>query len=96
MGHSRPKQNKRISRLSIEIDSEEHRQIKTLATFAGMTIKDYILSKSIPHKARVSDETEHLLASPKNAKRLRKALATPEKEHIVFENLEELTDVLGI
>jgi len=27
-----------MSRLSIEIDKEQHRQIKTLATFAGMSI----------------------------------------------------------
>ena len=59
-----------------------------------MTIEEYILSKTIPRKARKSDATEHLLSSPKNAKRLRKALATPDKEHVVFETLDELTDAL--
>jgi Antitoxin ParD len=84
-----------MSRLSIEIDPEQHRQIKTLATFAGMTIKDYILSKTIPQRAK-PDATAELLASRKNAKRLRKALATPPQQHVVFENVEELARALGI
>ena len=41
-----------MSRLSIEIDPEQHRQIKTLATFAGLSIKDYILQKTPPAKRK--------------------------------------------
>ena len=85
-----------MSRLSIEIDPESHRQIKTLATFAGMTIKDYILAKTLPEKYPDGDTTEKLLASPKNAARLKEAIATPESEHVSFESLEDLKDALGI
>jgi len=85
-----------MSRLSIEIDPEQHRQIKTLATFSGMTIKDFILSKTLSQKTEVTDATEKLLSSPKNAKRLRDALATPKDQYIRFETMEDLKDALGI
>ena len=85
-----------MSRLSIEIEPEEHRQIKTLATFAGLSIKDYILAKTLPSKGHAVDETERLLSSPKNAKRLRQAIATPASKHRVFESLKDLEDALGI
>jgi len=40
-----------MNRLTIEIEPEQNRQIKTLATFAGMTIKEFILSKTLIPKA---------------------------------------------
>ena len=86
----------KTTRLSIEIDPESHRQIKTLATFAGMSIKDYILSKTLARKALGTDATEQLLGNAKNAARLRKAIATPRSEHVGFETLEELKHALGI
>ncbi len=82
-----------MSRLSIEIDPEQHRQIKTLATFAGLSIKDYILAKTLP---TASDATGKLLGSARNAKRLREAVATPPSGHVVFESLKDLEDALGI
>lgn len=85
-----------MSRLSIEIDPEQHRQIKTLATFAGLSIKDYILQKTLPSKAKEMDTTEYLLSSPPNAKRLRDALETPSSGHRVFETMKDLEDALGI
>jgi hypothetical protein len=85
-----------MSRLSIEIDPESHRQIKTLATFAGMTIKDYILAKTLPEREQGADATEQLLKSPKNAARLRDAIASPQSGHVAFESIEELKDALGI
>ncbi len=85
-----------MSRLSIEIDPESHRQIKTLATFAGMTIKDYILSKTLSGNSQAADATEQLMKSPKNAVRLRDAISTPQSNHVAFESLEELKDALGI
>jgi len=36
-----------MSRLSIEIEPEQHRQIKTLATFEGLSIKEFILRKTL-------------------------------------------------
>ncbi|MGJ8696385.1 MAG: hypothetical protein ACSHYF_08700 [Verrucomicrobiaceae bacterium] len=81
-----------MSRLSIEIEPEQHRQIKTLATFAGMSIKDFILSKTLSPR----DATDQLLSAPENAKRLREAVAEPQKENLVFETVDDLKDALGI
>ena len=85
-----------MSRLSIEIEEEQHRLIKTLATFSGMSIKDYILSKTLPRKEKKKTETEMLLSSPKNARRLREALKSPKSEHLRFKTLKDLEDALGI
>lgn len=86
-----------MSRLTIEIDPKQHRQIKTLATFAGMTIKEFILAKTLGAEAEEGrDTTYRLLASPKNADRLRKAIRTPPPQRRVFESMEDLKDALGI
>lgn len=85
-----------MSRLSIEIEQEQHRQIKTLATFAGMTIKDFILDKTLSSGVKARDATEDLLASPRNARRLREALNTPQAKHVTFESLKDLENALGI
>ncbi len=84
-----------MSRLSIEIDAEQHRQIKTLATFSGMSIKDFILSKVLPPKEE-ADTTEQLLSHPENKKRLLEAVNQPAKDHLVFESIEDLKDALGV
>ncbi len=93
-----------MNRLTIEIDAEQHRQIKTLATFAGMTIKEFVLAKTLnvlpkKHQAQhhaKGDTTERLLASQINAKRLREAIATPTSEHLVFESIDDVKNALGI
>ena len=87
-----------MSRLSIEIDPEHHRQIKTLATFEGMTIKDFILSRTLPQKARDEgpDTTEKLLSTPENKGRLMEAIEAPSSESRVFETMDDLKDALGI
>ena len=86
-----------MNRLTIEIEPEQHRQIKTLATFSGMTIKEFILSKTLgPQRSATGDDTDRLLGSAKNAARLREAIATPDSEHRVFESVEDLKDALGI
>jgi uncharacterized protein (DUF1778 family) len=84
-----------MSRLSIEIDPEQHRQIKILATFAGLSIKDYILQQTLPRKKEL-DATEHLLSSPANAQRLLDALNTPRSECVAFETMEDVQNALGI
>ena len=89
-----------MNRLTIEIEPDQHRQIKTLATFAGMTIKEFILSKTLaPSEAQprqAEDTTTRLLGSPKNAKRLREAIGSKTPEHLVFETTEDLKRALGI
>lgn len=86
-----------MNRLTIEIDPEQHRQIKTLATFSGMTIKDFILNKTLGTKRdATTDTTDQLMGSPRNAARLREAIAAPAIDHRVFESVEDLKDALGI
>ena len=86
-----------MSRLTIEIDPEQHRKIKTLATFAGMSLKDFILARTLMlQNTAPSDTTEELMASPKNADRLRQALSSPASSHRVFDSLEDLQNALGI
>ena len=85
-----------MSRLSIEIDAEQHRQIKTLATFAGLSIKEFILRKTLFERVKGEEATEKLLSSPRNARRLKEAVETPAAEHRVFESLKDLEDALGI
>ena len=85
-----------MSRLSIEIEPEQHRQIKTLATFEGLTIKEFILQKTLYSRQSKEDTTKTLLASAKNAKRLKEAIETSVSEHVVFESLEDLENALGV
>jgi hypothetical protein len=89
-----------MNRLTIEIEPEQHRQIKTLATFAGMTIKEFILSKTITPSSvqhqQSEDTTARLLGSRKNAKRLREAITSETPKHLVFETTEDLKRALGI
>jgi len=89
-----------MNRLTIEIEPDQHRQIKTLATFAGMTMKEFILAKTLG-SAEVSnassvDTTSKLLSSPRNAKRLKKAIASPTPKHLVFNSVEDVKNALGI
>ena len=85
-----------MSRLTIEIEADQHRQIKTLATFAGMSIKEFILSRTLGTEEEEKDATDQLLSSPTNAKRLREAITTPVSKRRVFESMEELKEALGI
>jgi hypothetical protein len=89
-----------MGRLTIEIEPEQHRQIKTLATFAGMTIKEFILSRTLTPSSlqpqQPADTTARLLGSPKNAQRLREAIDAETPKHLIFETTEDLKRALGI
>lgn len=88
-----------MNRLTIEIEPEQHRQIKTMASFAGMTIKDFILSKTLNVSSELTTKvstTETLLGSPENARRLRDAIGSKTPEHLIFETTEDLKRALGI
>ncbi len=88
-----------MSRLTIEIDPQQHRQIKTLATFAGMTIKEFVIAKTLgssePVRQNEGDTTETLLASSHNALRLREAIAEETPGHLHFDSVEDLRHALG-
>jgi uncharacterized protein (DUF1778 family) len=88
-----------MSRLSIEIDPEQHRQIKTLATYEGLTMKEFILKRTLQSRSKAKveqDTTEKLLSHPKNRERLLEAIQTPTEDYLVFESMEELEDALKI
>lgn len=86
-----------MSRLTIEIEPDQHRQIKTMATFAGMTIKEFILAKTLGESPDDGlDTTDQLLEAPENRRRLREAIAEPASNRKVFESMEELKNALGI
>ena len=90
-------------RVTLDITSEAHRQLKTLAAFRGMTMKDFILSqalgtapeqKKIPGKPKGMDETDYLLSTPANAARLEAALSS--QERVSFASEEELRRAIGL
>jgi len=86
-----------MSRLSIEIDPEQHRQIKTLATFEGMSIKEFILNRTLStQKKEKKDTTSKLLSSSKNKDRLLSAIQTPSSASTTFESVDDLKNALGI
>lgn len=85
-----------MSRLTIEIDSNEHRMIKTLATFSGMTMKEYILSKVLPPAREAGVAEMKVPEIEKNVERLREAIAQPRESHRVFKDVEDLRNALGI
>ena len=40
-----------MSRLSIELTAQQHKQIKALAALQGLSIRDYVLKNTLPTKA---------------------------------------------
>jgi ABC-type dipeptide/oligopeptide/nickel transport system permease subunit len=72
----------------------------TLATFAGMTIKEFILSKTLTPSDSESPQSENttarLMGSPRNAQRLREAISSKTPKHLIFETTEDLKRALGI
>ena len=55
------------ARMSIELDPEEHRQIKVCATLHGLSIREYVL-ESIRERLRTEKETAELSALTGNIK----------------------------
>lgn len=55
------KSNTRRDRLSIDVLSDEHRQIKAYAALHGMTIREYVLA-SVREQLRQEAEERDLLA----------------------------------
>tara|TARA_Y100001972_G_scaffold121257_1_gene165022 strand:- start:2585 stop:2839 length:255 start_codon:yes stop_codon:yes gene_type:complete len=49
-----------MSRLIIDISSEQHQKIKVLAALQGKTIKDYVLEKIFPKDANEDQAWEEL------------------------------------
>ncbi len=47
-----------MGRLSIEIPEHQHQQIKAMAAISGLSIKDYILEKTLPPQEEPYSEDE--------------------------------------
>ena len=74
-----------MSRLSFEISPDELRQLKVQASQAGLSIKDFILSKTLPASAGETNTSSRLL----------KAIHSPDSEDIAFGSIEDLKHALG-
>ncbi len=86
-------------RLTLDLDTEEHRQIKTLAAFHGQTIKAFILSKlglRSTTPASGTDETNYLFSTSANAEHLEKVLNGKPENHLKFDSIEDVKRALGI
>ena len=96
-----------MERLVLEVTPQQRRQIKTLAAFSGKSMKDYILEKTLPpvktadltkrrSQTAKQDETERLLASPRMAARLLRAMKGSRTKRVSFDSLKEVKHALGI
>ncbi|MEZ5690349.1 MAG: antitoxin [Rickettsiales bacterium] len=47
-----------MSRLSIEISDHQHQKIKAMAAISGLSIKDYILEKTLPTQDEAYNKEE--------------------------------------
>ncbi|MDO8594147.1 MAG: hypothetical protein Q7R93_01360 [bacterium] len=88
-------------RLTLDMSVQEHRRLKTLASFHGVTMKDFLLSKVLlqekPRSRRSrTDETAYLLKSPVNKRRLFESVRRTGKRNKSFGSLRELKHALGI
>lgn len=90
-------------RLVLEVTTEERRQLKTLAAFSGMTMKRFILSKTLgletkptAKKRAVKDETARIRSSKAMTRRLEAAVAEKSTKRKAFNSLDEVRHALGI
>ena len=87
-------------RLTIDLSNEEHFKLKVLASYEGLSMKDYLLSHTLRgnkenEKKGKNDETHYLLKSENNRQRIINALAS-KKPARTFHSLKELKHALGI
>lgn len=94
-----------IKRLTLDVTADEHRRLKTLASFYGVTMKDFLLASVIDggesgqkfrKKTAPGDETSYLLQSAPNKKRLLESLKRRAKGRKTFGSVKELKHALGI
>ncbi len=74
-----------MSQLSFEISPKELRQIKARASEAGLSIKDFILSKALSGSTGETTTTN----------RVPEAIHAPDSKNIVFGSIEDLKHALG-
>jgi len=83
-----------MSRLIVDVSSEQHQIIKTLAAIEGKSIKDFVLERILPDteagEAAAWDELRHILSE-----RLRTATERGVSPKTVSEITEETLKGLG-
>ncbi|MCR4334286.1 MAG: antitoxin [Patescibacteria group bacterium] len=82
-------------RLTIDLTKEEHLKLKLLASFEGVTMKSYLLSRSLHNQKSKKDETEYLLKSKKNRERIIKGLSS-KVSGMAFASIKDLKYALGV
>jgi len=89
-----------IKRLTIDITLDEHRRLKTMASFHGVTMKDFLLGNLLSNQKKsrkgAKTETAYLLGSAANKKRLLEALKRNSTDRTSFGSVKELKHALGI
>ena len=85
-------------RLTLDISPQTHRRLKTLASYGGITMKEFVLSRALPmiEASYTADETAYLLKGQKNKGRLLSAVHRKGKGGRAFVSLKELKHALGI
>lgn len=78
-----------MSRLSIEIPDQQHQQIKAMAAISGLSLKDYILEKTLPVQEETYTEDE-LSALRELEKFLAPRIAEVERGEASFIGIEDI------
>jgi len=90
-----------MKRLTLDMSAQEHRRLKTLASFHGVTMKEFLLSNTLLQEKPRSrnghrDGTAYLLKSSANKWRLLTSVHRTAKRSKSFNSLKELKHALGI
>ncbi len=88
-------------KLTLDLDAEAHRKIKTMADDQGQTIEAYILSRIGLEESDVAvepepDETEYLFSTAANAAHLEKALSGKPENRLKSDSIEDVKRALGV
>ena len=78
-----------MSRLSIEVTSEQHQQLEAIAALHGQTLEDYILERTLPHLPPIESPSERE-ALQRLETFLRPRLAEAERGEVVEDSVEQI------
>ena len=94
---TRLRKPKTFMRLTLDLDTDVHQKIKTLAACHGQTVKAFILSKiGLEEPDAVQDPTAYLFSTLANAAHLENALNGKPENRLKFDSIEDVKRALGI
>ena len=82
--------------LVLELTDAEDRRIKSLASTAGVSVHDLVITKVLGTDHPANDDTAYLLSSPAMEKRLLDAMKEPAEQRMSFSNAEKAAHALGV